>query len=84
MTLVILDKSSAHIVCGTSLIAAKNTADPTARQITKWDRKVKRGISTVLHRSHSNATALDSLRFCAHALLCLRRDGNRGRWRKTT
>src|SRR5208282_423650 len=56
MTLVILDISSAQIVCGTPLSAAKNTADPTARQSTKWDKKVKRGISTVLHWSPPVAT----------------------------
>src|SRR5208282_1829099 len=48
MTLVILDKSSAQIVCGTPLTTAKNAIAATERQITKWERNVECRISTVL------------------------------------
>jgi hypothetical protein len=59
MTLVIRDTSSAQIVCGTPLIAAKYAADPTAKQITKWDKKVKRGISIILQWSNAVAAAMN-------------------------
>jgi hypothetical protein len=61
MTLVIRDTSSAQIVCGTPLIAAKYAADATAKQITKWDRKVNRGISIILQWSNAVATAMNQL-----------------------